>query len=91
MSEVGEKTPGAELLIRAYRAGDRAELREICCDTGFLGKPIDAVFSDRELFADFLTDYYLDEEPDLAVVLESEGVVQGYVLGLSFSGEEIGL
>jgi hypothetical protein len=56
-------------------------VRRLCCETGFLGKPIDPVFEDRELFADYLTAYYTDVEPEAAFVLEHEGVVKGYLLG----------
>jgi len=49
--------------------------------TGFLGKPIDPVFEDRELFADYLTSFYTDVEPESCFVLEHEGVVKGYLLG----------
>jgi len=31
-------------VIRPYRPGDRAAVRAICADTGFLGQPIDPVF-----------------------------------------------
>ncbi|MDX6767501.1 MAG: GNAT family acetyltransferase [Candidatus Methylacidiphilales bacterium] len=67
--------------VRFYRAEDRERIRQICCDTGFLGQPIDPVFQDRELFADYLTAYYTDIEPESSVVLEAEGRVQGYILG----------
>ncbi|MEY2575833.1 MAG: hypothetical protein QOF80_1320, partial [Verrucomicrobiota bacterium] len=46
--------------IRSYRATDRAAVRRLCCQTGFLGDPIDPVYQDNELFADFLTTYYTD-------------------------------
>ena len=39
-------------------------------DTGFLGEPIDPVYEDRELFADFLTTYYTDWEPESSFVVE---------------------
>jgi hypothetical protein len=68
-------------VIRPFRASDRARVRELCCETGFLGKPIDPVFEDRELFGDFLTAYYTDWEPESSLVLEVEGVVMGYLLG----------
>ncbi|MEJ2699910.1 MAG: hypothetical protein P8Z70_09665 [Desulfuromonadales bacterium] len=42
--------------IRRFRQSDREAIRRICCDTGFLGAPIDAIYQDRELFADLLTD-----------------------------------
>jgi hypothetical protein len=67
--------------IRKFRAGDRATVRRLCCDTGFLGNPIDPVFEDRRLFADFLTGYYTDWEPESAFVIEVDGEVKGYLLG----------
>lgn len=72
---------GFDYTIRGYRSGDRAAVRKLCCDTGFLGTPIDPVFQDRELFADFLTTYYTDHEPESSFVLEIEGEIRGYLLG----------
>lgn len=71
----------AQVVIRAYRAEDRTVIRRICADTGFLGRPIDPVFEDRELFADYLTSYYLSFESDATFVCEVDGEVMGYVLG----------
>jgi hypothetical protein len=45
----------ARIRVRPYRAHDLPAVRRICADTGFLGKPINPVFEDRELFADYLT------------------------------------
>jgi hypothetical protein len=70
--------------IRKYRAGDRETVRWLCCETGFLGQPIDPVFQDRTLFADFLTGYYLDREPESAFVMEVDGEVRGYLLGCRY-------
>jgi len=56
-------------------------VRWLCCETGFLGKPIDPVFEDRELFADYLTSYYTDCEPESSMVVEMDGQVKGYLLG----------
>ena len=67
--------------IRRYRDTDRETVRHLCCETGFLGKPIDPVFEDREIFANFLTGYYTDWEPESAFVLEVDGTVKGYLLG----------
>jgi hypothetical protein len=67
--------------VRRYQPSDRDAVRAICCETGFLGKAIDPVFEDRELFADFLTEYYLKHEPDSAFVVIKEDRVQGYLLG----------
>jgi ribosomal protein S18 acetylase RimI-like enzyme len=71
-------------LIRPCRSSDRPALRAICADTGFLGRPIDPVFEDRELFADYLTSYYTDEEPESTFVCELDGEVKGYVMGCRF-------
>lgn len=67
--------------VRPYRPEDREAVRKLCCDTGYLGKPIDPVFEDRELFADCLTSYYTDWEPESCFVLEQDGQVKGYLLG----------
>jgi len=72
------------LQVRNYRAADREAVRQLCCDTGFLGNPIDPVFEDRELFANFLTDYYLKQEPESAFVITSHGKIKGYLLGSCF-------
>src|SRR5271163_1054054 len=70
--------------VRPYRPGDRDALRAICADTGFLVQPIDPVFEDRELFADYLTSYYTDAEPESTFVCELNGEVNGYVMGSRF-------
>jgi ribosomal protein S18 acetylase RimI-like enzyme len=74
------KDPKA-FVIRSYRATDRPAVRRLCCQTGFLGEPIDPVYEDHELFADFLTTYYTDHEPESSFVLELEGEICGYLLG----------
>ena len=67
--------------VRKFQPADRARVRELCCETGFLGRPIDPVFEDRELFADYLTAYYTDREPQSAFVLLVNGDIRGYLLG----------
>ena len=67
--------------IRGYQASDRDAVRRLCCRTGFLGTPVDPVYEDRELFADFLTTYYTDHEPESSFVLEVDGELKGYLLG----------
>ncbi len=67
--------------IRSYRKTDREAVRRLCCDTGFLGTPIDPVYEDRQLFADFLTTYYTDWEPESSFVIEIDGEIRGYLLG----------
>ncbi len=68
-------------LIRHFQPEDRERVRHLCCETGFLGKPINPIFEDRELFADFLTAYYTDWEPESAFVIEIGGQIDGYLLG----------
>jgi hypothetical protein len=68
-------------IIRNVRASDREAVRNLCCMTGFLGEPIDPVYEDRELFADFLTTYYTDHEPESSFVVEMNGTICGYLLG----------
>ncbi|MBU3664387.1 MAG: GNAT family acetyltransferase [Chthoniobacterales bacterium] len=68
-------------VIRAYCPSDRDAVRHLCCETGYLGKAIDPVFEDRELFADYLTSFYTDWEPESVFVLEQGGEVKGYLMG----------
>ncbi|NBT89690.1 MAG: DUF2334 domain-containing protein [Verrucomicrobia bacterium] len=74
--------------VRPYRPEDRPVVRRICADTGFLGKPIDPVFEDRELFADFLTSPYTDAEPENCFVLEGPtGAIEGFLTASSDPGK----
>ncbi len=86
MSEAAEV--GGKFRVRPYRPEDRPVIRKICADTGFLGKPIDPVFEDRELFADFLTAPYTDAEPENCFVLEGpNGAIEGYLTASSDAGK----
>src|ERR1700704_3332446 len=76
-----ETTEGGPFSIRSYRKTDRDAVRRLCCQTGFLGTPIDPVYEDRQLFADFLTTYYTEWEPESSFVIESDGDIRGYLLG----------
>jgi len=70
------------MTVRHYQPKDRDRVRALCCETGFLGQPVDPIFADRETFADFLTAYYTDAEPESALVMEDDsGLVCGYILG----------
>lgn len=78
MSVAGDS--GGRFRVRSYRSEDRPAVRRICAETGFLGSPIDPVFEDRELFADFLTSPYTDAEPENCFVLEGPaGGIVGYL------------
>jgi hypothetical protein len=73
--------PARRVHIRRYQESDREAVRLICCETGFLGDPIDPIYHDRELFADLITNPYLDYEPEWGLIAESGGQVVGYILG----------
>lgn len=68
-------------VIRPYRPEDREAVRHICCETGLGGRPVEGLFCDRELFADYLTRYYTDFEPESILVGEHDGKVVGYLTG----------
>jgi hypothetical protein len=76
-----DEPPLPRVRLRHYRAEDLEAVRRICADTGFLGNPIDPIFEDRELFADYLTGYYTRFEPEALLVCEVDGEVRGYLMG----------
>lgn len=69
------------LAIRAYQQADRHAVRTIACDTAERGEPVERFFHDREVFADLLTRYYTDWEPEALWVAERDGQVVGYLTG----------
>ena len=70
-----------EIIIREYKREDRASLREIACDTAFMGEPAEKFFTGREFIADFLTLYHTDYEPQSVFIAEKEEKVIGYLSG----------
>lgn len=72
---------GTGLQIRPYEPRDREGLRQICCDTADAGKPVENFFPDREVFADLLTDYYTEFEPESTFVADNGSEVAGYTTG----------
>lgn len=70
-----------EVLIRKYSALDRASLRELACQTAFIGQDCGAFLDAREVFADFLTLYFTDYEPQSCFVAEVDKKVVGYIIG----------
>lgn len=73
------------MTIRPYapqtHPGDRATVRELCSAVAYGDTPLESFYPDRALFADLMTRYYLDWEPESAWVAEAEGRVVGYLLG----------
>lgn len=68
-------------MIRPYQPEDRDEVRRICYETSFQGRP-DLFKINRDFVADVLTSYYLDYEPDLCfVAVDDQQRVAGYIFG----------
>jgi GNAT superfamily N-acetyltransferase len=70
-----------EFEIRAYEPADREAIRRVCFETGYMGEPIDWLWRDRESFADLITRYYTDREPESILVAARDGRVVGYLTG----------
>jgi ribosomal protein S18 acetylase RimI-like enzyme len=69
------------MLIRPYRAEDRARVREIAYATGFMGESPAWYWRDAESFAEIWTGWYTDHEPESAFVADDGGDVLGYLVG----------
>ena len=69
------------VIVRRYEPRDREAVRRIASDTADLGGPVEHFFPDREVFADFLTSYYTDHEPQSLWIAAYEGEVIGYLTG----------
>jgi len=67
--------------VRAFTAADRAAVRSIAFETGFMGASVEWLWRDRSSFADMVTNYYLDREPESVLVAERDGAVVGYLTG----------
>jgi ribosomal protein S18 acetylase RimI-like enzyme len=68
--------------------GDRAAVRELCCEAAYGDIPLESFYPDRALFADLSTRFYLDWEPGsswVATTAETDGRVVGYLLGAADS------
>jgi GNAT superfamily N-acetyltransferase len=69
------------IAVRPYRPADRASVRAICHQTGYMGEPADWYWRDAESFAAVWTGYYTDREPESTFVAELDGRVVGYLTG----------
>ena len=76
-----QANPPRTVYFYNYQQVHRDAVRRICCDTAFLGQPINPIYKDRELFSDLLTKPYLDYEPQWTLVAESHGQAVGYLMG----------
>ena len=68
-------------VIRKYNSSDRSAVRRICCETALMGEPSAIFFDDDEIFADALTAYFTDYEPESCFVAEYDNNVVGYLIG----------
>ena len=71
----------ASIFVRPYHPRDRQAVRAIACDTADRGEPVERFFRDREAFADLLTRYYTDCEPQSLWVADAEDRIIGYLTG----------
>jgi ribosomal protein S18 acetylase RimI-like enzyme len=60
---------------------DRQSLRQIACDTAFMGLPAEAFCEDREVLADILISYFVNFESESCFVVEADKKVAGYLIG----------
>ena len=67
--------------IRKFQSGDREAVRRICCATALLGNPSSIFFDGDEIFADAITLYFTDYEPESCFVAEHQGEVVVYLIG----------
>lgn len=70
-----------DVTLRAYRADDREQVRDICCRTAFRNRGSQALLDDPALFADYWTGYYTDHEPESILIAARGSEVLGYLLG----------
>jgi ribosomal protein S18 acetylase RimI-like enzyme len=82
---LSNEQPTGEIVIRPYEAPDRAGVRRVCYETGFMGEPVDWLWRDRESFSDMFSGYWTDREPGSASVAELDGEIVGYLLGCADS------
>lgn len=73
--------PERRIEIRRYRSADREAVRALCAEAAFGDRPVETYGPDRELFADLMTGYYLEREPESTWVAEDEGLLVGYLMG----------
>lgn len=72
-----------EARIRPYRPEDRATVGRICVLTGDSGADASGKFFDDELLPAIYVYPYLEHSPELARVVEKDGQVVGYLVGVA--------
>ncbi|WP_353813332.1 GNAT family N-acetyltransferase [Agromyces sp. SYSU T00266] len=72
-----------EAVVRRYRPADRDAVAEVCLRTGAAGGDATGAYSDDSLMPEVYALPYVEYAPDLAFVVELDGRVGGYVLGIA--------
>ncbi|GAA3891457.1 hypothetical protein GCM10022381_36680 [Leifsonia kafniensis] len=67
--------------IRQYRAADRADVYRVCLLTGDAGTDATGLYLDETVVADIYAGPYLELEPDLSFVVDTDRGVEGYIIG----------
>jgi GNAT superfamily N-acetyltransferase len=71
----------SRITIREFKNNDRQAVRQISCETAFIGAARGQFFNDDEVLADALTLYYTDYEPESCFVAADREKVLGYIIG----------
>jgi ribosomal protein S18 acetylase RimI-like enzyme len=71
--------------IRLYRPSDRADVYDVCVQTGAGGADARGLYSDDDLLPDVFAGPYLEYQPDLAFVVDTGERVAGYVIAVADS------
>lgn len=77
---------GPAPVIRRYHPADREAVARICLLTAAGGGDATGVYSDDTLMPDVYALPYVEYAPDLAFVVDDDGIVAGYVLGVADTG-----
>jgi ribosomal protein S18 acetylase RimI-like enzyme len=68
--------------IRVFRAGDEADLADICVRTADAGADATGILADDRVWAEIFVLPYVARHPELAFVVESEGRPLGYAVAV---------
>lgn len=75
--------PPARPVVRPYREEDREDIGRICIRTGASGQDATGTYVDDEILPYIYAYPYLEYAPDLTLVVEVNGTVVGYILGVA--------
>jgi len=79
---VKDQVLGSGVLLRAAQRADLAHMLRVCLQTGDSGKDATHLHKLPELVGDIYVAPYVLHQPDFAYVLEADGNIVGYLLGV---------